>query len=340
MRVMSVAGVCERDIDLLVLEEIIASPDFRGFLVSAVNWQPDGLMFAEARRSVTHSSGESDIEIVYSRHQSGDARLLIENKVSAGFQPDQAERYRRRGSNYIETHQCAMFATLLLAPARYLGSGEGTKGFDAVLTYEQLIEWFDAANLGERAAFKKLMLRSAIDRAVLGYQPQADTTVTDFWRGYWRISLDAAPALEMKEPAGKPARSGFIAFSPSGLPVRSSLVHKCNHGYVDLQLRGLADVVNQLARLLQPYLEQDMSLARSGKSASVRIHVPRLSTAGSFEDQKKDVEVGLDAALRLLLWARGVPDAVWERCYAFRAGRRQIDGALSLNDSLHFPTKE
>lgn len=322
MRAMSVAGVCERDIDLLILEEAIASPDFRKLLVSAVNWRTDELAFAEARRSVTHSSGESDLEVVFSWRRAGDVRLLIENKVSAGFQPAQAERYRLRGSSYVERGQCARFSTLLLAPSRYLGNGGGTKGFDAVLTYEQLIEWFDASSLGARATFKAMMLRSAIDRAVLGYQPQADASVTDFWRGYWRLSLDAAPELEMKEPAGKPARSGFIAFNPAGLPSRSNLVHKCNHGYVDLQLRGLAGKANQVTRSLQPYLEEGMSIARSGKSASVRIGVPRLSTAGSFEDQKAHVEVGLDAARRLLRWSRGVPGTVWKRC-----GELGTDGA-------------
>jgi hypothetical protein len=239
--IASVAGVCERDIDLLVLEEAVSTPGFRALLVSAVSWNPDGLELIEARRSVTHSNGESDIELAFARHNQGVVKLLIENKVSAGFQPNQAKRYRQRGAIYVERGDCVQTATLLLAPAHYLEGTGGTKDFDAALTYEQLVAGFDRSDLGARASVKAVMLRSAIDRAVIGYQPLADQVVTEFWREYWAMSLAHAAELEMREPAGKPARSGFIVFGATDLPPRSKLVHKCNHGFVDLQLAGKSD---------------------------------------------------------------------------------------------------
>lgn len=43
-------------------------------------------------------------------------RILIENKLDAAFQPQQAERYRTRGDAYLQNGECDRWVTVLLAP--------------------------------------------------------------------------------------------------------------------------------------------------------------------------------------------------------------------------------
>jgi len=98
---ITIAGVLERDTDLLLLEEIIASHDFTSWFVSQINFMDAATAYvADAKRSVTHSTGESDLEILLIDDAKRTFGILIENKVGAGFQPKQALRYRERAANY------------------------------------------------------------------------------------------------------------------------------------------------------------------------------------------------------------------------------------------------
>jgi hypothetical protein len=101
-----IASVAERDIDLLVVEELRVNPEFATWLV-ARTWGPG--LFEEsvgAWHSVTHgSSGESDIVFVFTTKAGARNAILVENKISAVAQPEQAERYRVRGDSdgWLET---------------------------------------------------------------------------------------------------------------------------------------------------------------------------------------------------------------------------------------------
>src|SRR4051812_5076572 len=94
---LEIPGVCERDVDLLLLEEFLASAEFGNwFLRKVSNGQASSGALIGARRSVTESNGESDLEVTLKLPDDSTLRLLIENKVGAGLQPQQAERYRSR----------------------------------------------------------------------------------------------------------------------------------------------------------------------------------------------------------------------------------------------------
>jgi hypothetical protein len=98
---ITIAGVLERDTDLLLLEEFIASHDFTSWFVSQIGFMDAATAYvADAKRSVTHSTGESDLEILLIDDAKRSFGILIENKVGAGFQPMQALRYRERAEKY------------------------------------------------------------------------------------------------------------------------------------------------------------------------------------------------------------------------------------------------
>jgi hypothetical protein len=146
------------------------------------------------------------------------------------------------------------------------------------------------------------LLTAAIDKAVLGYHPQADAPVTDFWRRYWLTTLRLAPELEMREPDAKPGGAGFIYFWPAALPRGIELCHKLHHGHVDLQFNGWGTRVQSLRGIVAAHLHPGMQLGRANKSAAIRVETPVLNTGQPFVDQEGAVIVGIQSARSLLQW--------------------------------------
>jgi len=79
-----VHGICERDIDLLLLEELVASADFRVWFLGELGIRPDATL-KQAERSVSAVSGESDLALTF-RAGGETVRVLVENKVDAPLQ--------------------------------------------------------------------------------------------------------------------------------------------------------------------------------------------------------------------------------------------------------------
>lgn len=300
----AIAGVSERDIDLLLLEEFQASPSFQQwFVAQALGTDVHLGSCVAAVRSVTHSTGESDLEITFATDDGTRTQIMIENKVTAGLQPLQAQRYLSRGAEYTARGLCAAFHTVIVAPYRYFGTSETHKGFGGRVTYEQILAWFEEAkHLGERRNYKITLLRSAIDKGTLGYQPEEDAATTDFWRSYWGLALRYAPELEMTEPRSKPSGSGFIHFRPPILPRGIDIVHKFNFGYVDLHLRDMGKRLNEVRAVLGSRLEIGMTLESATKSAAIRLGVPQLNASMTMAQQEEAAIAGIEAAKRLLAW--------------------------------------
>ena len=299
-----ISGVSERDIDLLLLEEFLSSPDFLQWFTAHVlgpSFNSGSLL--GTWRSVTQSSGESDLEVAFQDQDGRHVRLLIENKVNASLQPRQAERYQERGRSYIENGECVKFCTVLVGPERYFGKGHSLKGFDARVMYEEIRDWFARSQgMGPRKRYKCDLLKAGIEKGTVGYQVVADAPVTEFWRQYWELTLRIAPELEMKEPIGKPARAGFIKFDPVSLPRGVSLVHKLGKGYVDLQFSGMGKRLSELRSKFGDYVEPGMQFKQATKSGAIRVNVPKLHTASAFPPQEDNTRQGLAAAERLLDW--------------------------------------
>ncbi len=299
---ITIAGVSERDIDLLLLEEFIASTRFCEWFISKIAFsEAKGANIEDVKRSVTHSTGESDLEITLINPEKNRYRLLIENKVNAGFQPEQAERYKQRGETYIQHDDIQQYKTILVAPQAYFPNE--LKGFDARVNYEVLCEWFEHHSLlGERTRYKLSLLQSAIEKGTTGYQMIADAPVTNFWTAYWTLLQEIAPELDMEEPGNKPAGSTFIYFRGFDLPKGVSLCHKLTHGYIDVQFARMGERVSELKTQYSPYLTDKMKMTQAGKSAVIRLHVPQLSIAETFESQQENVIQGIEAAKQLLKW--------------------------------------
>lgn len=298
---ISVAGVCERDVDLLLLEEFIASDSFRNWFLCAAGIQAQSFRLVQAARSVTFSNGESDLELTFESDDGNRTRFLIENKIAAGLQPRQAERYQERGESYCRRGLCHQFRTVLIAPARYFGEDRNRKGFDTVLTYEAIRDQIRLADNG-RVLYRDYMLTKAIEKAELGWQPIEDGPVTRFWERYWELTCEIAPELGLKKPGSKPSHSSFIYFLPPSLPSHVDLYHKVVYGHVDLQFGGMGLRTAEIQHELGAHLSPEMRIEQASKSAVIRVKVPHIDMTEDLADLEERMTRGIRVAQLLLQW--------------------------------------
>lgn len=290
----------ERDIDLMLLEEVSCEPDFQRFVAARTLDADTDWTFQEAANSIsTVSHGESDLLMVF---QAGPrvAAVLVENKITANFMPEQADRYRRRGDDGIRDSHWTEYVTVLVAPRRYLAADLSGHVFDRHLAYEDLLTWFDRDEAGARGAWRAALLRRACGGSKSSiYRRVVDLATTQFFHDYWAIASAEFPDLRMKRDKDRPAGSTWVQFHPDiGLPSHITLHHKAAETFAaDLSFSrtSVEDLHAAAAHLLEP----DMFLEQRQKSAVIRIPTTPLSVAAGCVDQGHTVREGLQAARRL-----------------------------------------
>ena len=299
-----IAGLAERDVDLLLLEELVVSPAFlRHFLTLGGIQNVDQLVVLSAERAATDSIGESDI-LLRLLGPSGQHVVLVENKISAAFQPRQAERYRLRGTLAVQGGAVACHS-ILVAPSTYAG-GE-PRDFDGRVHYEDLVDWL--RRQGDfRSRYRADVLAMALQKGALGYHPILDEPASQFWNCYWLFTTRHAPELGLSKPGSKPAGSTFVYFNGAGLRPGIFLVHKMTHGHVDLEFSGWGSRLGELQVRIGPLLGDDLVIVKAAKSAAIRHAVPRVTLADRFEDQEEAVLQAIQAARRLQALAKNLPD--------------------------------
>jgi hypothetical protein len=299
-------AVSERDIDLLLLEELAVNPEFLSWWIKTTGAELKNIQPVQTSHSVTHPRlGESDLVITFETGEEQVRALLIENKMTAPPQPDQGLRYRQRGEEGIKEGHWVEFHTCLIAPERYVNSVEDVKEYDVRITYEQVRDWLNNHS-NSRSAFRAQVVDQAITQSRRGYTPEVDERVTAFWKAYWDYSSKEFPELEMAEPGPKPANSTWISLKPESFPKGQLIKHKLQEGKMDLQIDGAADQRDEIEEQLTALLGTDIQVVATGKSASVRIMVPSLDPFSNFRSQLEDVQQCLKAAYWLLLLSRAI----------------------------------
>jgi len=295
IHINKIEAVTERDIDLLLLEELNVSPSFSSWFYSVVTNSNNTPLCKGAWHSISDAAlGESDLVVLF---ENGKA-VLIENKIDAVAQPEQALRYKARGEKGVKAGLWNSFVTCIVAPSLYLEKETDASIYDINLSYEKIANWFSSQDTSEcRAKYKSYLISEAIEQNRRGYTVIPDTKATEFWAKYWALSSQQYPELEMKKPGIKPANSDWPDFHPSILNNRFSIVHKLGRGDIDLQIAGMADKLEYLKNLLA---DLEIEVVKAGKSTALRIKVGPINKFSSFESQKNIAIEGLEAAKRLL----------------------------------------
>jgi hypothetical protein len=133
--------VRERDLDLVLVGALFASEPFRTFMLkSAIGWTKRHSLVRTCV-SETTDAGESDVLLVVDLEDADRLALMIEDKIDAPFQPEQANRYQQRGEQGVRDGQWNRFTTCVCAPEGYLAGARPMKEWSAYISLESISEW-------------------------------------------------------------------------------------------------------------------------------------------------------------------------------------------------------
>jgi len=300
---LKIEAVSERDIDLLVLEELTVNQEFFQFFLKEVCHSIEVNSW-EVYHSVTESGlGESDLILVNNPSIGQKSAVLIENKIDADAQPDQADRYKFRGNLGKNNGDWSTFITCIIAPQKYLISKGDVEHYDFQVSYEKLIDFFDCLRGidDKRRNYRKNLLKLAIEQQRRGYAAKIDKAVTDFWQSYHKLLCDDFDLLKMDAPKNKPKKAGFIHFKPDFLIGGSfKLMHKFPFGRVDLRTSWSKEDIEECKKRNVDNLDKDMNIIKTGKSCSVSISVPLMDAQKPFSNQSEIARLAMHSAVRLL----------------------------------------
>lgn len=291
------ASVSERDVDLLLMEEFHASDKFVAWFceqVGLVDTRADG-----AWHSVADADGETDLLL---RVVVGDRRvgLLIENKIGAPEQHQQAERYHLRGVRAREAGKFDEFATVICAPTRYLTTLNKTSVYQHMVPYEEIAVWF-ASQPGRRAAWRSQVIREAIEQSRRGYQVIPHAGHTAFHRAYWRYVVQNHPHILMAQPMREQGKnSTWIVLKGIQFPKRVQLDHFPSKGV--LRLCFFRRTIDEAFAIRKEWPE-DIQVRQIGGSVTLALAVPPINMSAPFGTQRAAVDDVLRAAYRLMIFA-------------------------------------
>lgn len=293
-----ISWIKERDVDLLICAELHANHALHQRFADEVGLT--GCTFEGAWVSQMEVQGESDI-VLCIRNDDGLHLILVEDKIAAEFQPNQADRYHQRAAHWTLEDGVTSCSTMLLAPESYL-HGATEQNFDATLSFEDIVQELESAT-DPRSLFTARTLKNGIEAARVGYQMVPDAQVTSIWHRYHALAKQHAPELRMEPPGERPSRSVWAYFRDAAgfegqLAGVVDLVHKANCGHVDLRFGGTSP--SELARLCAAFLATEMKVVKAGKSASIRIELPsKVDFEGGLSSQDEAILTGLRVAEQL-----------------------------------------
>ena len=300
------SSIQERDVDMLLVEELNANEEFASWLV-ARTW---GISKFSSHVRTWHSVsvgvlGESDVVFLFADAEANHRALLIENKIDAAAQPNQAERYRKRGEQGKTAGDWVEYRTCLVAPDRYFDSERHSGTYDYDISYEELLAFFASrAARDRRYGHKAMLLNEAIVQNRRGRLSEINAPVTKYFRDYYSAASVRVPALGVQKPGERAAGNTWMYFKPTGYPPDVQLVHQASGSvklFFDAQVDSLEDIRLRMAAALGSGAKPEAA----GKSVSVTISVPPLAPqSGDFEKDRQAAEeafsalVSLDAAYR------------------------------------------
>ena len=166
MPICKFVDVLERDMDMLFLEELVSSDKFLGIFLSKIGIEKATVVSAEHSKK-DNELGESDLAVIL-EHDSKRVALLIEDKIDAVAQPEQAGRYIERGNKGLADGDYDEYYIFIVAPKIYLDTNDEANKYPYSISYEEVLSFFESKN-DSRSAFKASQIRQAIYKKESGY---------------------------------------------------------------------------------------------------------------------------------------------------------------------------
>lgn len=322
-QMLTLTHATERDIDLLLVEEIKTSRAFVSWMMKELGLdhlpEPRATVFHSVRRM--HSRREIDISVqVWAGGQK--LLLLVENKLDTDEQAQQAESYYEEAQAHQQNYD--LVQTVLTCPANYLpGHKKFADAFDYVLRYEAVAEFLEqrstsvGGEIGDRCAHRASLIRQAIGKQRRGYVQVVHPGKLAFSSPYVELVGNLAPRLipgpsMLRESA---AESVTMIFAPSTLPKwhflpNTRLVHQLRAANANINFYRWGDYFEELADEMEPSLQgtgfrlvPSVNKRPNGRSGlMVMADTPQVDQMGDFEAQSEAIKTGIVETERLLDW--------------------------------------
>ena len=321
---LTLTHATERDVDLILIEELRCSPDFVRWLVRRVsNSSFDTSSVSHSKRRMFN---RREIDITLSiKGASGTAVLLIENKLDTAEQPNQAQSYKEEAKTIVERGEAWEAHTVLVCPERYAASASAfASRFDHVVYYESVIGFLSdriAGTSGEiqaRLSHKRDLLVQATTKARRGYEAVPLAGIDHFNQKYVamlqseKIQLEPGPSM-LKE--GRPGESRTMIFDPSALPKwpflpQTRLVHQTREANANVNFYTWGDYFSDLAGQIGADLKgtgyrvvPTINKRVGGRSSLMIVAAtPPVDSLLSFDDQRPAILEGARVTYELKKW--------------------------------------
>lgn len=286
---ISAASVTERDIDITVGLLLNTDPLFRQRFFSAIRTvSKSTLVHAVARWGLWTPNGESDL-VWFVLIDNCRIAVLIENKINAGPQPLQFERYRKRVVNWQEKGLIDESHVVLMSPASYTSTE--THLYHR-LHYETILSWLAVTPDTLSSELARLLNLGLAKPRSKWTQPSTDSELLSWFDWFWSLAERVSPGvLDMigRCPTGKNGKNsswhhhrfesdGFrfrlgLKFARNNL--QSGRTNPGNFSNVDLEIQNAGSRFTRLKTAISGLLGgTNISVALTGASISLRQKVP------------------------------------------------------------------
>lgn len=326
---LTLTHATERDVDLLLVEELKCSTDFVRWLVNRVDANLESRFLWTGSR-VAHSKrrlhNRREIDITLELELSGRRTvILIENKLDTDPQLRQAESYLEECDALLSSGEAEAAYSLLVAPQAYLSRASAfCSKFSSFITYEEISRYLGnranekSGELRERLIHRQEMMSQAITKARRGYaavpMPQIEAFNAKYVSLLRTSGLNLEPGQSMLK-VDRPGESKTMIFAPAALPnwpflPQMRFVHQLREGNANINFYGWGGLFSHLAAVMAPDLRGTPYRAvptvnkRVGGNSSLMLvaDTPPVDNLLSFEDQQEQILEGARITARLRDW--------------------------------------
>jgi len=296
----------ERDIDVLLAEELRVNPEFSRWFVHQGGGGFDcNHPAVRVDVSVFEDGSEVDVVADFLNASGSKFRLFVEDKITSKKMPEQLERYIRRARNEADRGEISGWTIKLFSPAAYWD--RGCPAEIQHVSFEDAATFLRRSSSDRRIAYRADFLSSA---AVIRSQQQRDAHnaetqpyIKEFWDAVYDMLEDRFPGYFIHKTQ-YPVES-FFAPTTHGLPAKLLRVDFKGHkGEVDLAFKNCN--ARNLAAILAGLPEVPGRLVENQKSAAIRIDgLPKFTIADGIAVIEDRVLPAYEATHALLeFWKR------------------------------------
>ena len=296
----SLCAVYEHDMDVLFMQGVLSDNGFLSLFLNKTDWCDKNLKAIHAELSNTELNlGETDITVILDDGLDKYA-LLIEDKIDAIAQPEQHQRYVKRGDKAVKNGVYKDYKVFIICPEKYYRSNDEAKKYEHYVSYEECAEYFRGkADVMSDLRYQEIM--QALEKA----KRPSNVTIVDaanaFFKQYCEYQREHFPALDIRT---KETSNGYWVDYRTSFPYESIvLVHKMPNGCVDLTFdksREKLPILENICEWLNAHGLPELCAQPAGKSTVLRINVPKLYYRTGFDKiPKEDIDKCFEAIVKL-----------------------------------------